>query len=233
MPTPDYGNFQVGKKAAAPPPVNNAQRQQQAQQAIAAQAAAKRQAAANSTGRPPGANYGGGNVAPSAPAREYHNAAAQRAASGGTPTNSISNELYAIMARSGSRDPSDPYNWRGIAAGLAAQAAPAPVSAPAGGGNFAPGGNNVGAGGSTVPAPPPPVVVPPTSYTAPPSVQPPTAVEANAGAGERSGTTFLSQGGGTFGMFDRLRNQRSPRSGLSVTPEMLRAAAAARLGSGT
>lgn len=34
---------------------------------------------------------------------------------------------------------------------------------------------------------------------------------------------------GTFGQFKRLRNQRSPRSGLSVTPEMLRRQAQARL----
>lgn len=159
--------------------------------------------------------------------------------------------IQQIMAQSGSTDPSDPYNWRGIAAALAAQGDPNYASHPdyvARGGSSGGGGGNQGSyatgdiGGtpnvSPPPAPPsPPPVTPvfesPVTYTAPPVYEPPKGVTTGAegAAGAPSGQTFNAFGGGlTAGMFDRLRKQRTPRAGLSVTPEMLQAAARARLG---
>lgn len=148
-----------------------------------------------------------------------------RAAAVGGAGFAVSPEVQAIMRESGSTDPSDPHNWAAVRRALDSQAAantPAPM---------APGGSS-GGGGTAPNRTPAPVVQPPTEYTAPPAAQAPSPVSAQAPAAAVSGKTFTSAGRGSFGAFDRLRNQRSPRSGLSVTPEMLRAAAQARMGTG-
>ena len=151
-------------------------------------------------------------------------------------------ETMTIMRQSGSSDPNDPYNWAGIARALEAQAAmggavqgaaTANTAGDGGGGGYSNSGG--GGSGSSYTAPPPAVVQSPSTFETPAQVQQPSAItgEAVGAAGAPTGTSFTSLGnGGTFGMFDRMRNQRQPKTGLSVTPEMLRAAAAARMGSG-
>lgn len=205
-------------------------RPQNAQQAIAAQAAAKRQAAANAGGKPSG-NYGAGNARPTPQARAFHNTAAQTAAARGTQSSAVSDDIFAIMAQSGSQDPSDPYNWRGIAAALAAQE---PASRSSDMGYVPPPQtpNIAGAGAAPTPAITP-VYETPVSYVAPSVAAPARGVtaEASGAVGAPSGESFNAFGGGlTAGLFERMRNQRSPRTGLSVTPEMLMAQARKRLG---
>lgn len=98
-----------------------------------------------------------------------------------------------------------------------------------GGGGGGGGGTSVGGGGGTNPTPSTPTVTTPTtpvvSNPAPPVVSPtnPTA-PTNVG-------TFTSRGGpGTYGRFNRQRLNRGPRSGMSITPEMLQRIAAQRIG---
>lgn len=89
-----------------------------------------------------------------------------------------------------------------------------------------------GSGGGGLAAPPA-VFVPPEAVTAPPAVVQPPAVVAEAAPSETNvpGESFTSSGTpGTFGAYQRQRLSRGPRTGLSVTPEMIRRAAAARLG---
>lgn len=88
-----------------------------------------------------------------------------------------------------------------------------------------------GGGGSL--ATPPAVFVPPEAITAPPAVTQPPAVVAEAAPSEVNvpGESFTTVGTpGSFGTYERQRFSRGPRTGLSVTPEMIRRAAAARLG---
>jgi hypothetical protein len=133
----------------------------------------------------------------------------------------------------------DPHNWAGIAAALNAQKAASQKAAPA----YNPDPHNwagiraaldaQASGGSSMSAQAPAAIQAPSTFTTPVQNEAPSAVTNTAvgSVGAPTGQTFQSMGrGGTFGMFDRMRNQRSPRSGLSVTPEMLRATAAARLG---
>lgn len=125
-------------------------------------------------------------------------------------------------------DPNLNYDWAALARAISAQDG----SGGSMGGGFTSAGSG---GGSSYSAPAASVIQAPSSVVTPPQIQAPTAVTNTAvsAPGAPTGEQFTSVGaGGTFGMFDRMRNQRSPRSGLSVTPEMLRAAAAARLGSG-
>ena len=73
----------------------------------------------------------------------------------------------------------------------------------------------------------------PATYTAPPAmVEPPGAIAAaGAGAGNVEGASFTSIGTpGSFGEYERRRQARGPRTGMSVTPEMIRRAASQRLG---
>lgn len=146
-------------------------------------------------------------------------AGAQGAGQGAASTQS---NLAAIMAQSGSTNPADPYNWAGIAAALQSRG---------------PGGSSSG-GGSSYSSPSAPAAPAPAVYQAPSSVNPapvnqgPSAITSTGigTVGAPTGETFQSIGSrpGTFGQFDRLRNQRSPRTGLSITPEMLRRFAATR-----
>jgi hypothetical protein len=182
---------------------------------------------------PKSASLGGGKWAPvkaTKPAPKPHQIYPKSESLGGGQW------LQGVMAKSGSTDPSDPYNWKGIAAALQSQGQVntggswAPASGGGGGSAFSGGG---GGGGSAMSGPAPSVMQAPSTFTTPAQNQAPTAVTETAvgAAGAPVGQSFQSLGrGGTFGMFDRMRNQRSPRSGLSVTPEMLRATAAARLG---
>jgi len=100
-----------------------------------------------------------------------------------------------------------------------------------GGGNTGGGGgyNTGGGGGGNPPTVSPPVVATPTTPTvttpAPPIVSP---TNPNGPTNVR---TFTSTGRpGTYGAFQRQRLNRGPRTGLSVTPEMLRRIAAQRIG---
>lgn len=90
----------------------------------------------------------------------------------------------------------------------------------------------VGGGGASAPAVAP-IFVPPEAVTAPPAVVQPPAVVAEAAPSETNvpGESFTTVGApGSFGAYERRRATRGPRSGLSVTPEMLRRAASQRLG---
>ena len=80
---------------------------------------------------------------------------------------------------------------------------------------------------------PPAVYAPPAQMTAPPAVVQPPAITAaaNPSATNVAGESFTTVGNpGTFGGYERRRQSRGPRTGLSVTPEMIRSAAAQRLG---
>lgn len=82
-------------------------------------------------------------------------------------------------------------------------------------------------------APTPSVFVPPESVTAAPAVMQPPAVVAEAppSAVNVPGESFTTVGSpGSFGEYERRRTSRGPRTGMSVTPEMIRRAAANRLG---
>ena len=75
--------------------------------------------------------------------------------------------------------------------------------------------------------------VPPAQITAPPAaVQPPAVIaDAGAGASNTAGESFSSIGTpGTFGEYQRRRQSRGPRTGMSITPEMIKRAASQRLG---
>jgi hypothetical protein len=167
-------------------------------------------------------------------------------------------ETAAIMARSGSTDPNDPHNWAQIArdyenqrlasAGpdLATMSTFAPEAAAAYGPTVTPytpnlsgsgrdrGGGSSGGGSGFGPAPA--VASPyatPESFSAPAAAVQPPAVVAEAPPSQVNvpGETFTSTGGtGTFGQYERQRQNRGPRSSVSMTPEMLRRAAAARMG---
>lgn len=82
---------------------------------------------------------------------------------------------------------------------------------------------------------PAPIVTPPKVATAAPkpAVKPPAKPPTKTATGPKSNVGTSKTAGGrksTYGQFKRQRNARGPRSGLSVTPEMLRRAAAQRLG---
>lgn len=139
--------------------------------------------------------------------------------------------IQRIMQQSGSTDPSDPYNWKAIAAALGGGGAPQQSTFVGGGDDGGFGGGSSYTPPSQVAAAPPPVIEAPSAITTP-QVQPPTSITGTGTGvvGAPTGLTFQSTGNtGTFGSFDRMRNQRSPRSGLSVTPELLRRQAQARL----
>lgn len=73
----------------------------------------------------------------------------------------------------------------------------------------------------------------PATYTAPPAVQEAPAVmaAANPSGVNVAGQSFTSVGNpSTFGGYERRRLARGPRTGLSVTPEMIRRAATQRIG---
>lgn len=81
------------------------------------------------------------------------------------------------------------------------------------------------------PAPPPAIFQSPSSYSPPAVTQTPEVVATSVGGNGPEGVNYDALGTGmTGGMYDRRRNQRSPRSDMSVTPEMLRRAAQSRLG---
>lgn len=86
-------------------------------------------------------------------------------------------------------------------------------------------------------APPvaPAVYETPAQYTPPARNELPAAISgaSSSVANAPTGQSFTALGSGLMGpagMFDRMRNQRSPKSGISVTPELLRRAAQTRLG---
>jgi len=116
---------------------------------------------------------------------------------------------------------------------------PPPVDIPAPAPVYAPpptrttgSGRSAAIGGSGL-APVPAAFVPPESITAAPAVAqaPAVVAEAPPSAINVPGQSFTSVGTpGTFGQMDRLRQSRGPTTGLSVTPEMIRRAAASRLG---
>jgi hypothetical protein len=88
-----------------------------------------------------------------------------------------------------------------------------------------------GAGGS--PAPVAAIADSPAVFNAPPAAMEPPAViaDANAGANNVAGESFTSLGNNmTAGEYLRQRGSRGPKTGLSVTPEMIRRAAGNRLG---
>lgn len=109
-------------------------------------------------------------------------------------------------------------------------------SGPSSGGYSASSGGYSGGGDSgglaSYSPPVAPVAEAPATYTAP-SYQAPLSISAEAGqaAGAPTGASFQTFGGnpGTFGQFERLRNARGPRNTGSITPEMLRRAAQARM----
>jgi hypothetical protein len=89
---------------------------------------------------------------------------------------------------------------------------------------------NAGGGGM---APAAAQFIPPETITAPPvAVQPPAVVaEAPPSAVNVPGESFTTVGNpSAFGTYERKRQNRGPKSSLSVTPEMIRRAAAQRLG---
>lgn len=218
----DGGKTSVNRTGSAP---------QNAQQAIAAQANAKR-ASANSaqyaqTGSTAKA-YGGGPLT--------QNRTSFNASSGGTktPVNSPSyqtqqakpaayNELGYIP---GSFD--DPtIDWNTIY----------DIFIGGGGGAAGSGSYDTGTSGYSGPAPaqyqaPQQVFQMPEVQTAQsvPQVAPGITSSASGVADAPTGQQFTNFGGpGTFGEFQRLRNARGPRYNASMTPEMLRRAAASRL----
>jgi len=109
------------------------------------------------------------------------------------------------------------------------------ISGPGGGGSgsgYSSGGfssGGVGSSGSGIGAVPPipQITTPAPVVSAPaPSITSPTTGEAPSNVG-----TFTSLGNNmTAGMFNRQRLNRGPRTGMSVTPEMLRRIAAQRIG---
>lgn len=136
-----------------------------------------------------------------------------------------------IMAQSGSTNPADPYNWAGIAAAMEAEQASAASS----------GGYNPPSPGYTpseAPAAPPQLpsnggvsLLGPEVATAPQPVIPPPVSAVGEDTASMVGPAQEAFGvGGTFGQFERRRKARGPRTGLSVTPEMLQSVAARRLG---
>lgn len=160
-------------------------------------------------------------------------------------------------AAAGARNP-DPHNWAGIAAALAKAGAQGAVQSATpdwgqagldavmggaiGAGYSEPAytppptrisGSGRSTGESTGMAAPPAVYAPPAQMTAPPAVVQPPAVfaDANPSAVNTAGESFTSVGNpSTFGSYERRRQARGPKGGLSVTPEMIRRAAAQRLG---
>ena len=162
-------------------------------------------------------------------------AAIMRQSGSTDPSDPYNWRTIAIMQQSGSTDPSDPYNWRGIAAGLAAQEAQNAANAAS--------YQNPGSGGYQEPAatytpPPAPPPTPSVYETAasykPPVIEAPQAIMNTAGGAAGAATEgppMTKTGlGGTYGSFQRERQARGPKTGASVTPEMLRRAAARRLG---
>lgn len=161
------------------------------------------------------------------------------------PPRASSNIMSGGMGAATQAPNPDPHNWAGIAAAFEAAARNAAMSggigaAMGGSGGFEGGGGNAAPVQSEVPqaimAPPQPPPPPPVFETAA-SIAPPVQLEApqaivNTAAGDPSQVAqqFNRLGiGGTFGDFERMRNARSPRSNLSVTPEMLRSLAQSRL----
>lgn len=175
-----------------------------------------------------------GKVAPQKSKPGYNAPSSKAAVTASKQVANPAPSLQAIMAQSGSTDPSDPYNWRGIAAALSAQQSAAP-SAPSAPSYSAPSSYTPNVSGAA--ASPTPAITPtfetPASYVAPAVMEPPKGVTetAQGAAGAPVGQTFDAYGGGlTAGLFERMRNKRTPRTGLSVTPEMLMAEARKRLG---
>lgn len=95
------------------------------------------------------------------------------------------------------------------------------------------GGGSSGYGGGSRPvapvsANPNPAVRPPTVVAPSAPATPVTGGNSGQGSGGGSFNTVGSGRGRTFGQLQRLRNQRGPQQGLSMTPEMLRRLAASR-----
>jgi hypothetical protein len=195
-----------------------------AQEAIAAQANAKRAAANTGTGSTrssKGVAYGGGPLTQDlnkfSPAR------------GGTMGTGAAAPPAPMGYDPGSfNDPTIDWNaiYEIFIAGPQREAAAA-----SGGGGGAPSG-----GGGSMPAqvaPPTPMVMESPASIMAPSIQQPAAVNSAASsiANAPEGQKFQTFGSpSTFGGFERMRNQRGPRNNASMTPEMLRRAAASRLG---
>jgi len=112
------------------------------------------------------------------------------------------------------------------------------VAPQGGGGNagFSGGGSGSLSGGGQPQAimeAPQAIIEAPQAYTAQAAPQPVgIASSASSVADAPTGQSFqtFSSAPGTFGEFQRLRNKRGPTGGASQTPEMLRRAAASRLG---
>jgi hypothetical protein len=197
-----------------------------AQQAIAAQANAKRAAANTGTGSTRdvrGVAYGGGPLTQDknkfTPAR------------GGTMGTSSSQPIAPMGYDPGSfNDPT--IDWQSIYdTFIGSQQQQPSMIAPSSPGRVT--GSGRTSAESVGLAAAPSLFVPPESITAPPATVQPPAVVANATPSEVNvpGESFTSIGGpGSFGSFERKRAVRGPRTGLSVTPEMIRRAAAQRLG---
>ena len=102
------------------------------------------------------------------------------------------------------------------------------VGGPIGGGGSRPGGGG-GTGGTPLAPRPTPVPTPttprPPAVPQPPTTRPPAGPPTNV-----PGFGTLRGNPGTFGRFNRQRLQRGPRTGTSITPELLRRMALRRLG---
>lgn len=80
------------------------------------------------------------------------------------------------------------------------------------------------------PAPPTPEVTAPNARPVTPTPQIVTGGNSGAGSGGGQFRSFGNSGrGATLGMLQRLRNSRGPRTGLSMTPELLQRLAAQRI----
>jgi len=135
-----------------------------------------------------------------------------------------------VMNGPGLVTPSNPVNKAGNALGAVQRAIQLANTAKnltnTGGGTYTPGGTNTGTGGGgriptapipTAPRTPTALIPPGGTTTAPPAppITTPTIPTAPTGS-------FTTVGGGTAGRFARQRQNRGPRSGMSMTPELLR-----------
>lgn len=212
MPKQVLDSGTTGRLPSRPPAPRNAQ------EAIAAQSNAKRAAANNATPAAPNPTtgrlqygYGGGPLT-------------QDKGSFNTRSGGNRDAPQLGYTPGGFDDPT--IDWQAI---YDTFVAPTLNQGEGGGGGYSSGG---GSSPDVVTPVAPAVFQPPAVVTAQ-SVQPPQAISATASsaADAPTGAKFETFGTpSTFGGFERRRNARGPRNTGSMTPEMLRRAAAARLG---